>query len=204
MTTTERRAREARHRRTDILDAARQVFWRRGYQSSTIPDIAAQAELAPGTLYLYFPGKDALYVELLVEGYQLLERRLVAAVHAYAAPSRQIPALIDAFFDFAREYPAYFDIVFFVLQKEREHWEGQFAREQIERLRAAEARCQQVVAELVERVSSLPARRREAVVSAAWSMLAGVVFYFRAEASFPSVAAEARRLLLAAVLREEG
>jgi len=204
MTTTERRAREARQRRADILDAARQVFWRRGYQSATVPDIAAEAELAPGTLYLYFPGKEALYVELLVEGYQLLEERLVAAVRSHAAPNRQIPALIDAFFDFAREHPAYFDILFFVLQKERQHWEGEFAREQIERLKAAEARCQRVVADLLDRLGPRPARRRPAVVNAAWSMLAGVVFYFRTEGSFPSVAAEARKLLVSAMLREEG
>jgi AcrR family transcriptional regulator len=204
MSTTERRAREARQRRAEILDAARQVFWRRGYQSATIPDIAAEAELAPGTLYLYFPGKETLYVELLVEGYQLLEERLVAAVRSHAAPSRQAPALIDAFFDFAREHPAYFDILFFVLQKERQHWEGQFAREQIERLKTAEARCQRVVADLLDRVGSRPARRRAAAVGAAWSMLAGVVFYFRAQESFSGVAAEARRLLVSAMLRQEG
>ncbi len=75
---TERRQREAEKRRQDILKAAQKVFWEKGFSGTTMPQVAAEAELAPGTLYLYFPSKDALYVELLVEGYDVLKERLHA------------------------------------------------------------------------------------------------------------------------------
>ena len=118
MGTRQRRDREAKRRRQSILDAARDVFFKHGYAAATIPKVAAAAELAPGTLYLYFPSKDALYAELLAEGYETLHQRLAQSVRPGAPPRRQAEALIDAFFDFARQNPEYFDIVFFVLQRE--------------------------------------------------------------------------------------
>jgi AcrR family transcriptional regulator len=119
MGTAERRVREAEERRKAILAAARKVFWEKGYSRSTMPQIAAQAELAPGTLYLYFPSKDALYVELLMEGYDLLGPRLGAAARQGGDPAELGGRLIDVFFAFARECPEYFDILFFILQREK-------------------------------------------------------------------------------------
>ena len=89
MGTTERRQREAQQRRQDILKAAQKVFWEKGFSGTTMPQVAAEAELAPGTLYLYFPSKDALYVELLVEGYDVLKERLQSQLQStVAAPER--------------------------------------------------------------------------------------------------------------------
>ncbi|HUS92336.1 MAG TPA: helix-turn-helix domain-containing protein [Phycisphaerae bacterium] len=197
MGTKERRQREAARRREAILDAARKVFWQRGYQGATMPQIARQAELAPGTLYLYFPGKDALYVELLLEGYDRLIDRIAAAPAGRRGPKAQAAALIDAFFDFAREHPEYFHIIFFVLQ--REAWRSSFPAEQVERLAAKEAASKQAAADLLDRIAFAPARRRAHVVDAVWGMLAGVVFHFRSRETFDDVAAEAKELLLAAV-----
>ena len=44
-------------RREQILQAARAAFARKGYERTTIKDIASEAGLAPGTLYLYFDNK---------------------------------------------------------------------------------------------------------------------------------------------------
>jgi AcrR family transcriptional regulator len=52
-------------RRQQILDAARDVFARRGYAPSTIDDIAAEAGVARGTFYLYFVDKRAVFAELV-------------------------------------------------------------------------------------------------------------------------------------------
>jgi AcrR family transcriptional regulator len=199
MSTRQRRDREARRRRQSILDAARDVFWRHGYAAATIPKVAAAAELAPGTLYLYFPSKDALYAELLAEGYETLHRRLAASVQPDAAPRRQAEALIDAFFQFARENPEYFDIVFFVLQREGANREGRLDAAQIQRLKDLERRSQTVAGQVLRRAGSGNARRDRATLDALWSMLAGVIFYFSDDPSFDAVAAQAKRLLLSAI-----
>jgi AcrR family transcriptional regulator len=202
MGTTERRQREAQRRRQEILAAARGVFWSRGYHAATMPQIAATAEVAPGTLYLYFPSKEVLYVELLIEGYLVLCHELGQAQAKSADPERQAALLIDAFFAFAKRHPEYFDIIFFVLQQEKSKWEASFPEEQVSRLSRAEAACQAVVASVLERIVSRAPKRRKAVMNAVWSMLAGVVFYFRASDNFEETARMARELLLKAVRNE--
>ena len=50
----ERKKREREMRRQQIMVAAKRVFTQKGYEKSTMEDIAREAELSPGTLYLYF------------------------------------------------------------------------------------------------------------------------------------------------------
>ena len=201
MGTKERRQREAARRRKTILDAARTLFWEKGYGSTTVPQIAAAAELAPGTLYLYFPGKSALYVELLHEGYEMLRQRLAAHVARGVAPERQGGELIDVFFDFARECGQYFDIIFFLLRRDVPGGrESQLEPEQAQRLHAWENSCKDLVAQvLTEYGFQPPAGDLASAVEAIWSMLAGVVFFFNRQDKFEPIAREAKALMLKAV-----
>lgn len=48
------------HKKEAILTAARMIFIRDGYRSAKMTDIAAEAGVAAGTLYLYFNSKEAL------------------------------------------------------------------------------------------------------------------------------------------------
>lgn len=52
-------------RRQHILDAARNVFAKRGYHQTTIDDIVAEAGVARGTFYLYFEDKRAVFSDLI-------------------------------------------------------------------------------------------------------------------------------------------
>lgn len=47
-------------RQSDILDAAVRVFARKGFAASRIEDVAAEAGIAKGSVYLYFDSRDAL------------------------------------------------------------------------------------------------------------------------------------------------
>ena len=53
-------SRSQRRRRDDIVQAALKVFDRDGYEAAKMVDIAKEAEVAKGTLYLYFDTKAAL------------------------------------------------------------------------------------------------------------------------------------------------
>jgi len=53
-------SRSQRRRRDDIVQAAMKVFERDGYETAKMVDIAKEAEVAKGTLYLYFETKAAL------------------------------------------------------------------------------------------------------------------------------------------------
>ena len=48
----------AEERRRDILDAALRLFATRGFNDTTVSDIAAEAGMGTGTVYLYFPSKE--------------------------------------------------------------------------------------------------------------------------------------------------
>lgn len=57
----------ARGRRTraKLLEAARRIFERDGYLDAKITDIAADADVATGTIYTYFTGKDEILAAVL-------------------------------------------------------------------------------------------------------------------------------------------
>lgn len=68
----ERKKREREARRQEIMIAARRVFTQKGYERATMEDIAREAELSPGTLYLYFKNKDELYASLSLRVLQFM------------------------------------------------------------------------------------------------------------------------------------
>ncbi|MBW1778005.1 MAG: helix-turn-helix transcriptional regulator [Deltaproteobacteria bacterium] len=72
----ERKERERERRRQQIMVAARRVFSAKGLEKSTMEDIAKEAELSPGTLYLYFRNKDELFASLSLRMLQFLNIRL--------------------------------------------------------------------------------------------------------------------------------
>jgi AcrR family transcriptional regulator len=58
------RARKKRQTRSQLLAAARHLFSEKGYNATTVDEIAAAAEVSRGTLFNYFPEKAALLTAL--------------------------------------------------------------------------------------------------------------------------------------------
>ncbi len=96
----ERKQRERERRRQQIIVAAKRVFSEKGYSKSTMEDIAREAELSPGTLYLYFKNKDELYASLSLRILQYLNIRLEDVKKEKDIELRQkIAAIKEALFD---------------------------------------------------------------------------------------------------------
>jgi AcrR family transcriptional regulator len=72
-------------RREEILAAARRIFAARGFRGTTIADIAEEAGIALGTIYLYFPSKEAVFAALN----QRLGEIVAGAVQS-VAPTRSV------------------------------------------------------------------------------------------------------------------
>jgi len=66
-------------RRDEIMAAAKKVFARSGFHTTTVADIAKEADLAYGSVYQYFDSKDDLFHALMsAEGYALRTHVAVA------------------------------------------------------------------------------------------------------------------------------
>ena len=63
--TMRRKEREKAQRERLILRSAEKVFAKKGFQGATIQEIAAESELAVGTIYNFFSSKEALYSEII-------------------------------------------------------------------------------------------------------------------------------------------
>ncbi len=61
-----RREREKLRHRRQILDAALELFSKKGYHNVSMLEIAKKAEFAIGTLYKFFKNKEALYKALMM------------------------------------------------------------------------------------------------------------------------------------------
>lgn len=61
-----RRYREKEIRIQSILEAAKKVFFEKGYLKATMEEIAYQAEVTKATIYLYFKAKDDLFYTLML------------------------------------------------------------------------------------------------------------------------------------------
>ena len=58
------------NKRQRIMSAAIKAFARNGYYQATIADVAREAGVAAGTIYLYFKNKDALLISIFEENVQ--------------------------------------------------------------------------------------------------------------------------------------
>jgi len=111
--TASRRERERAQRREDILQAAREVFFQRGIHHATVDEVAEQAEVSKGTVYLYFDSKETILAHLLLEGLEQLVGDLESAfapADSIAAPQR-MRRLAMAYLKFFQEYPSHFHLM---------------------------------------------------------------------------------------------
>lgn len=96
----ERKEREKERRRQQILVSAKRVFSDRGYTRTTMEDIANEAELSPGTLYLYFKNKEELFASLSLRILQYMIIRLEeVSSDTKINPGEKLEALKLAMFD---------------------------------------------------------------------------------------------------------
>ncbi|MBN2541666.1 TetR/AcrR family transcriptional regulator [bacterium] len=65
MSTFDRRKREKERRRNDIINAALKLFASKGFNNTTVDDIANEIELSKGTIYLYFESKEDIFHKLI-------------------------------------------------------------------------------------------------------------------------------------------
>lgn len=109
----ERREREKQQRRNDILDAAEIVFFEKGYATAKMDDVAEQAELSKGTLYLHFKNKEELYFGLTHRALVSLRQRFQTVLDEEASGLEKVLNIGYAYRQFSIDEPEFFKTIAF-------------------------------------------------------------------------------------------
>jgi AcrR family transcriptional regulator len=86
--------------RDRVAEAALAVFAERGYDGTTIADLANAAGVAGSVIYHHFDSKAGLWTAILEGENQRLIEHVAAAVPARGSKERRLPAGVDAYFGF--------------------------------------------------------------------------------------------------------
>ncbi|MBN2423796.1 MAG: TetR/AcrR family transcriptional regulator [Calditrichaceae bacterium] len=109
----ERKEREKEQRRVEIIDAAERIFFSKGLEVATMDDVAEEAELSKGTLYLYFKNKEDLYLAINERGLKILEEIFQTAIDKHKTGLDKIIAIGNAYRDFSLKYRNYFNVMIY-------------------------------------------------------------------------------------------
>lgn len=129
----ERQERDREAVRRAILDAARDLFVRVGFEHVSMRKIAELVEYSPAAIYGYFPSKDDIFFALAEEGFRLLHGTGtdLAAVEQLP-PLERVRQMFWRLYQFSCEHPQYFALMFVdrsVPRISREYERFAFARE---------------------------------------------------------------------------
>ena len=141
MGTKERQVRERTKVRQAILDAARDLFVKQGFEHVSIRKIAEKIEYAPGTIYLYFRDKAEILDRICEETFSKLAQRMHAINQDPANPLDGLRRGLRTYVQFGVDNPNHY-VCTFVQAKQIPHDHQPKAGERcFDNLRAAVQRC---------------------------------------------------------------
>ena len=82
--------------RERILDAALSIFSNKGYHDTRMDEIVEASDTSKGSIYFYFPNKERLFLALVDQFADLLERRVIEAVEQEEQGIMQVRAALQA------------------------------------------------------------------------------------------------------------
>jgi AcrR family transcriptional regulator len=112
MGTKQRREREKEQLRQEILDAARDLFVREGYENVSMRRIAEKIEYSPTTIYLYFEDKADLLYQICEETFAILTDKMEAITRECEDPVEALRRGCRSYVDFGLRYPNHYRVTF--------------------------------------------------------------------------------------------
>lgn len=105
-----KRRREKEVSRKHILESAETIFAEEGYHAASLTAIAARADFAVGTLYLYFEDKADLYGTVLLEKMQQMVEMMEGVLTAEGSPVAILRQAVHSHFGFRDANRQFFEI----------------------------------------------------------------------------------------------
>ncbi len=122
---------EKRDKRDRILSAAERIFARHGFFAAKVSDVAKEAGVADGTIYLYFKNKDDLLISLFERRMQEVNEHLRDATSKVKGPIEQLRAFVRTYLQLVHDEPAAAEVLTIELRQSskfmKEYENPQFA-----------------------------------------------------------------------------
>jgi len=107
----ERKEKHKEDLRQRILDAAKELFLKDGYDATSIRKIAEKIEFSPTTIYLYYKDKADIMYALHQEGFILLGTQFAVLQHVHE-PFERLKAMGRVYMSFALNNPDFYELMF--------------------------------------------------------------------------------------------
>ena len=109
----ERKEQEHLVRKNCMINAAEKIFFKKGFENSTMDDIAKEAEFTKKTLYSYFKNKEQLYYEIMLLGFKALNALYDKTISENIEINEinKIKKIGQTFVEFSRVHPGYFKAI---------------------------------------------------------------------------------------------
>ena len=102
---------QQKKRRIEILESAETIFSSAGFHKADMNEIAKQAKIAKGTVYLYYPSKKELFIAVIKDGLESLSKNITIEVEKIEDSVGKIKKAISTYMLFFRDHQALYRIL---------------------------------------------------------------------------------------------
>lgn len=144
MSIAERKLEEKQEMHKRILNGARKIFLEKGYEQTSMRNIASEINYSAGIIYFHFKDKSEIFHELHKEGFRLLLSQL-KVLDKVADPFERLNAMGRVFIQFAQDNKDYYNLMFIAEEPAKKPQSGgfQIAQEAINHLLGVVKECQE-------------------------------------------------------------
>lgn len=94
----------------EILKAAVDLISERGFERTTVDEIAARANVGKGTIYLYFENKEKIFIAILENGIQAIMRRMDEILNESGDFRQRLEAMLMEHLRFAEDHREFYKV----------------------------------------------------------------------------------------------
>lgn len=111
MESKEKKTKDRGDLRLRILEVAKKLFAQNGYNATSIRKVAAELDISPTTIYLYYKDKSDIVYALHQEGFSMMRAMFFALEHV-EDPFERLKAIGRSYIKFAINHVDYYDLMF--------------------------------------------------------------------------------------------
>ena len=105
----ELKQKEKEQRRKIIINSAEKLFFDKGYDNTSMKDIANEVGVDRTTLYLYFKNKEDMYLAIVLRGMRIRDKLYKESVKSDKDGLEKFGDIGKAYFEFYEKYPDYYE-----------------------------------------------------------------------------------------------